>query len=68
MIHCDLSQIEQKRRREIALNTRKMIVSQFHIDSQDETSLMTDYRDYYRYNANKRVKHASQACFSRTHA
>lgn len=46
MIHCDLSQIEQKRRREIALNTRKMIVSQFHIDSQDETSLMTDYRDY----------------------
>lgn len=24
--------------------------------------------DYFCYNANKRVKHASQVCFSRTHA
>lgn len=47
MTHCDLSQTEQQRRREIAEHTRQMIMSQLHIDSQDETSIMTDYRDYY---------------------
>ena len=47
MTHCDLSQIEQKRRREIAEHTRQMIMSNLHIDSQNETSIMTDYRDYY---------------------
>ena len=46
-MHCDLSQREQQRRRDIAEHTRRMIVSQLHVDSQDETSIMTDYRDYY---------------------
>lgn len=47
MNHYDLSQGEQQRRREIAEHTRKMILSQLRIESQDETSLMTGYRDYY---------------------
>lgn len=47
MTHCDLSQTEQQRRREIAAHTRQMIVTQLPIESQDETSIMTDYRDYY---------------------
>lgn len=47
MNHCNLSGSEQKRRREIAANTRGMILSQLPIESQDETSLMTGYRDYY---------------------
>lgn len=47
MTHCDLSENEQKRRREIAEHTRKMILTQLPIESQDETSLMTGYRDYY---------------------
>ena len=47
MNHYELSGSEQQRRREIAEHTRKMILSQLHIESQDETSLMTDYRDYY---------------------
>lgn len=47
MIHCELSKNEQLRRREIAEHTRKMILTQLPIESQDETSLMTGYRDYY---------------------
>ena len=47
MNHCDLSQGEQQRRREVAEHTRKMILSQLRIESQDETSLMTSYRGYY---------------------
>jgi len=47
MNHYELSGSEQQRRREIAEHTRKMILSQLHIESQDETSMMTDYRDYY---------------------
>ena len=47
MIHCDLSQTEQKRRKTIAEHTRQMIISQFHIDGQVEASIMTGYRDYY---------------------
>jgi len=47
MTHCNLSENEQLRRREIAEHTRQMILSQFPIESQDETSLMTGYRDYY---------------------
>lgn len=47
MNHYDLSGSEQQRRREIAEHTRRMILSQLRIESQDETSLMTDYRDYY---------------------
>lgn len=47
MDHCNLSGNEQQRRREIAAHTRSMILSQLPIESQDGTSLMTGYRDYY---------------------
>ena len=47
MNHCDLSQAEQKKRKKIAEHTRKMILSELEIESQDEISLMAGYRDYY---------------------
>lgn len=47
MNHCDLSFEERQCRREIAEHTREMIISQLSIESQDETSVMTNYRDYY---------------------
>ena len=47
MTQCNLTQTEQQRRRDIAEHTRAMIISQLRVDAQDETSLMTDYRDYY---------------------
>lgn len=47
MNHCDLSQAEQKKRKEIAEYTRKMILSELEIESQDEISLMAGYRGYY---------------------
>lgn len=43
----DISQTEKRRRKEIAEHTRQMITKQLQIDNQDETSIMTDYRDYY---------------------
>lgn len=43
----DLSADEQKRRREIAEHTRNMVASLLPIESQDQTSLMADYRGYY---------------------
>lgn len=43
----ELSQAEQKRRREIVEHTRKMILSQLPVEAQDETSLTASYRDYY---------------------
>ena len=49
MLHCDLSQKEQHRRKEIAEHTRPpgMLLTELPIDSQDETSIMGRYRDYY---------------------
>lgn len=47
MNHCELSQAEQQRRKQIAEKTREMVSSQFQIEGQDETSLMTDYCGYY---------------------
>lgn len=47
MNHCNLSKAEQKRRKEIADHTRAMVVSQLQVDAEDETSIMTGYRDYY---------------------
>ena len=38
MLHCDLSQQEQHRRKEIAEHTRQMLLTELPIDSQDETS------------------------------
>lgn len=47
MTHCDLSQMEQQRRKTIVEHARAMIVAQFHVDYEDDTSIMTGYRDYY---------------------
>lgn len=47
MTYSNLSVDEQSRRKEIAEHTREMIIHQLHIDAQDETSIMTNYRDYY---------------------
>lgn len=47
MTHCDLNQVEQGRRREIAEHTRKMLLRNLPIEDQDETSLTASYRDYY---------------------
>lgn len=47
MLHCDLSQKEQHRRKEIAEHTRQMLLTELPIDSQDEASIMGRYRDYY---------------------
>lgn len=47
MNHCNLSKEEQQYRHEIAERTRQMIFSQLQIEGQDDTSLVTDYRDYY---------------------
>lgn len=47
MTQCNLTQTEQMRRKEIADHTRAMVVEQLQIDAEDETSIMTGYRDYY---------------------
>lgn len=47
MNHCNLTQAEQKRRKELALNTRRMIISQLSVENQNEYSMMTVYRNYY---------------------
>lgn len=47
MTHCDLSANEQHRRKEIVANTRAMIHTKLRIEDEDETSIMTSYRDYY---------------------
>ena len=47
MTNYELTNEEKNRRKNISAHTRKMVMSQLRIDDQDETSLMTDYRDYY---------------------
>lgn len=42
-----LSIAEQRRRREISEHVRNMILSRLDIEEQDESSVMTGYRDYY---------------------
>lgn len=47
MSHCDLNIAEQQRRREIAVHTREMILTQLTIENEDDTSLMTSYHGYF---------------------
>ena len=47
MKDCELSSKEILRRKNIATNTRNMICNVLEIVSQDETSIMTTYRDFY---------------------
>lgn len=47
MTHCELSSSEQQRRKRITEQTKQMIMTQMQINSQDESTIMTNYRDYY---------------------
>jgi len=47
MDYSELSQEEQKKRSQITEHTRRMILSQLPIESQDDISLMAEYRGYY---------------------
>jgi len=44
---CELSNDEMLRRKKLAENTRKMVCGVLEVVSQDETSLMTTYRDFF---------------------
>ena len=47
MKQCEISGEEMLRRKNLAQNTRKMITGVLEIVSQDDTSLMTTYRDFF---------------------
>lgn len=47
MYQCELSKDEMDRRRELSVNTRKMISGLLRIVAEDDTSIMTTYRDFY---------------------
>ena len=47
MTQCELPKEELVRRKELSDNTRKMIYSLLDVAAEDETSLMTTYRDFY---------------------
>lgn len=43
----ELGTKEQNKRKEIAAHTRAMILNQLNVHDEDESSIMTDYRNYY---------------------
>ena len=43
----ELTKTEKQRRKDLADQARKMIISKLNIQGQDETSVMTGYRGYY---------------------
>ena len=47
MKQCELSKKELVRRKELTDNTRKMISGVMSIVAEDDTSIMTTYRDFY---------------------
>ena len=47
MVHCGLSTEEIKRRKELSDDTRKMICGVLDVVAEDDTSIMTTYRDFY---------------------
>lgn len=47
MTHCELSSSEQQRRKRITEQTKQMIMAQMQIKNQNESSIVTNYRDYY---------------------
>ena len=47
MNYCDLSADEIARRQAIVEHTRRMVMEHMKIETQDETSLTTSYRDYF---------------------
>lgn len=47
MVHCDLSEDEIVRRKQLSDHTRKMICGILNVVAEDDTSIMTTYRDFY---------------------
>ena len=47
MTQCELAKDEIVRRKNISANTRKLVCSLLDVVAEDETSLMTIYRDFY---------------------
>jgi len=47
MRQCELNNEELARRKELATSTRSMISKTMEIVAEDETSIMTTYRDFY---------------------
>lgn len=43
----DLSAEEHQQRKDIAVRTRKMILTQLTVEDEDDTSIMTSYRGYF---------------------
>ena len=47
MKQCELTRKEMLRRKELTDNTRKMICGAMRVVAEDDTSIMTTYRDFY---------------------
>lgn len=47
MKQCELTKAEMLRRKELSDNTRKLISGLLTVVAEDETSIMTTYRDFY---------------------
>ena len=47
MKQCELSQTELVRRKKLSDNTRKLVCSLLDVVAEDESSVMTIYRDFY---------------------
>ena len=47
MVHCDLSTDEIERRKGLSDHARKTVCSVLDVVAEDETSIMTTYRDFY---------------------
>ena len=47
MVHCDLTEDEIVRRKQLSDHTRKMICGILNVVAEDDTSIMTTYREFY---------------------
>ena len=47
MKQCELSKDEMLRRKSLAENTRKMVCNMLEVVAQDESSIITTYRDFF---------------------
>ena len=47
MKQCELTQNELVRRKKLSVNTRKLVCSLLDVVAEDESSVMTIYRDFY---------------------
>lgn len=66
MEYYELTKEEQLRRKDIADHTRQMVLNQMMVESQDETSLITGYRDYYLQLSFSVLHPLMVICFAKT--